>query len=523
MSARLDARSLARWRADPLRWIESHLLDPETRAPFKLLDAERTFLTHAFTFDDDGRMVYPELLYGAPKKSGKTTLAALFLITLLLLYGGAYPEALAVANSFEQVVSRCFAMVRRIIECSPLLKREAKITEGKVTLAGAVIQAIPSDYSTASGSNQNCAVFDELWAYDRERDIRLFDELVPPPTRRVACRLTVTYAGFTGESTLLQSLYERGLQQPQIGPALYAGDGLLMFWSHEPIAPWQTPAWIESMRRSLRPPQFTRMIRNTFVAAESAFIDLQMWDAITDDRMGHTVSNKNLPCWAGVDASVRRDATALALVTWDEAGQRVVLCDHQIFTPSAGMEIDFEASVESTLMEWHRRFNLLGTWYDPFQMVAVAQRLTKAGLTMIEYPQTVGNLTAMGENLFELIKGKNLLVYRDPEIRTAVSRAIAVESGRGWRISKEKQSHRVDVVVSIGLAALAAVRGESNPSDSYINALADSEPEPPLVLPPRPRIDPQYERYSRPVAWGGGLPREALEAAGLLEPLRRES
>jgi hypothetical protein len=28
------------------------------------------------------------------------------------------------------------------------------------------------------------------------------------------------------------------------GPDLYAGDGLLMFWSHQPIAPWQTQAWI---------------------------------------------------------------------------------------------------------------------------------------------------------------------------------------------------------------------------------------------------------------------------------------
>jgi hypothetical protein len=36
------------------------------------------------------------------------------------------------------------------------------------------------------------AVFDELWGYDTERARRLFDELVPPPTRKVACRLTVT-------------------------------------------------------------------------------------------------------------------------------------------------------------------------------------------------------------------------------------------------------------------------------------------------------------------------------------------
>src|SRR5580692_2353394 len=98
-------------------------------------------------------------------------------------------------------------------------------------IAGAVITAIPSNYASAAGSNQNVAVFDELWAYDSERSRRLFDELVPPPTRKIACRLTVTYAGFEGESTLLKELYDRGLQQPQVAPSLYAGDGILMFWS----------------------------------------------------------------------------------------------------------------------------------------------------------------------------------------------------------------------------------------------------------------------------------------------------
>ena len=63
-----------------------------------------------------------------------------------------------------------------------------------------------------------------------ERSHRLWDEMVPPPTRRVACRLTVTYAGFEGEGEVLYELYKRGLAQPQVGKDLYAGDGMLMFW-----------------------------------------------------------------------------------------------------------------------------------------------------------------------------------------------------------------------------------------------------------------------------------------------------
>ena len=175
-------------------------------------------------------------------------------------------------------------MVRRIIECSPLLRDLAKITESKITFPelNATITAIPSNFAGAAGGNQNIVNFDESWAYVSERSRRLWDEMVPPPTRKIGVRLTTTYAGFTGESTLLEELYARGMQQPEIGPDLRAGDGMLFFWSHTPIAPWQTEAWLADMRRSLRPNAYLRLVENRFVGSECSFIDLQSWDACVD-------------------------------------------------------------------------------------------------------------------------------------------------------------------------------------------------------------------------------------------------
>ena len=57
------------------------------------------------------------------------------------------------------------------------------------------------------------------WAYTSERSQRLWDEMVPVPTRAVSVRLTVTYAGFEGESGLLEGLYKRGLQGQEIAPS----------------------------------------------------------------------------------------------------------------------------------------------------------------------------------------------------------------------------------------------------------------------------------------------------------------
>ena len=240
----INPRSMQRWRDAPVSFVEEVLIDPETNRPFVLLPAEREFLKHAFRTGADGRLLYPELVYSCPKKSGKTTFAAIITITIIVLYGGAYPEAICCANDFEQAQGRVFQMVRRIVEASPLLAADAKITADKVTIVGATISPIPSAYASAAGSNQTIATFDELHGYFSERSYRLWDEMVPPPTRAIACRLTVTYAGFSGESVLLENLYKRGLQQPLIGSDLHAGDGMLMFWSHAPVAPWQTDAWL---------------------------------------------------------------------------------------------------------------------------------------------------------------------------------------------------------------------------------------------------------------------------------------
>src|SRR5262245_43837418 len=133
MTEALSTSALTRWRNDPRAFIERYLINPETSTPFKLLEAEQQFLINALQLDENGRLKYPELVYGAIKKSGKTGFAALFVITLLLLHGGRYAEAYCVANDLEQATSRVFEQCRRIVENSPLLRREAKITARTIT------------------------------------------------------------------------------------------------------------------------------------------------------------------------------------------------------------------------------------------------------------------------------------------------------------------------------------------------------------------------------------------------------
>src|SRR5581483_11594084 len=98
----LDASSIARWRKHPAKFIEGVLVDYETGRPFRLLPAQREFFRYAFKTRDDGRLLYPEQVFGAPKKSGKTGFGAMHLLTTTVVYGGRYAEGYALANDLEQ-------------------------------------------------------------------------------------------------------------------------------------------------------------------------------------------------------------------------------------------------------------------------------------------------------------------------------------------------------------------------------------------------------------------------------------
>jgi phage terminase large subunit-like protein len=451
---------MKRWQQSPADFIETQLVDPVTNKSFVLLPAERAFIEHAFQVDEKtGRLRYPEMIYATPRKGGKTGFASMMMLTMVLLYGGRFGEGYCVANDLEQAESRVFQALSRIVECSPLLK-DVTPTRNRATFpnfGSATIAAIASDAAGAAGHNACFSTFDELWGFTSERSRHLWDEMSTSPVRKISGRLTTTYAGYEGESVLLEELYKRGLAQPKIGKDLYAGDGILMFWTHDPVAPWQTQAWLDEQRRSLRPNQYLRQIENRFVGSESSFVTIDKWDACVDQAATPLISDPDLPIWVGIDASIKHDSTAIVAVTWDQIAQRVRLVSHRVFQPSPDDPLDFEATIEETVLALASRFNLRKAIFDPYQMQSSAQRLANAGIRIEEFPQSSGNLTLASQNLFDLIEGRNLAVYPDDAMRLAVGRCVAIEGSRGWRIAKEKQSHKIDVVIALAQACWAAI------------------------------------------------------------------
>jgi hypothetical protein len=465
-----EAADFVRWRTDPAAFITEVLRNPKDHKPFVLYRAQLEFLKHAFQLDDGGRLLYPELVFSMPKKSGKSAFAAMLCLyaVIVLAPGG---EAILCANDFEQSQGRVFKACCDIVKASPLLKGRAKISANKIFFpgSGAIITAIASEYAGAAGSGQNLAVFDELWGYTSERSKRLFDEMLPPPIHKIAFRLTGTYAGFFGESLLLWSLYERGMALPEIGPDLHAGDGLLFHWGHSYAEiPWVSDRWVEQQRRPPNSPSaFAQKILNQWTSSENAFIERERWEACIDPALSQLTRNTNLHIWVGVDASVNHDASAIVCVTREGDKWRVVR--HRCWYPSPAEPLDYENTIEAELRYLRDNFFVRQIYFDPFQMVSTAERLRKEGYPIEKLVQSQGLQTRFTSNFYELIYNLKLTVYPSDELTNAVVRCVTVEDAKGHqRLAKVKTSHKIDAAVALAMAPLAAVEEASESTPAII-------------------------------------------------------
>jgi len=423
----------------------------------RFLPHQHKVFEKALKLDQDGRLPYSTILYSCVKKSGKTTLNAC--VACWFAYELAPgTEIIVAANDLEQAAGRVYRMARNFIERNPILYSEVmSITQREITLKnGTTIKAIPSDATGEAGANQSLSSFDELWGYTSERSRRLFEELTPVPTLKNSARFISTYAGYVGESDLLEDLYRRGKSGRRLWTRLpcWENGRLFMYWDSKPRMPWQTPEYYREQREDLRPIAFMRLHRNQWVSSENALFDMAKWDACVDKTHKAPLPDKNIRLFIGVDASVKKDRSAVVSVYFDNG--RLMLGPKRWWQPSRKHPMDLEATIEAYLLQLARGFTVQAVLYDPFQFHRSATTLKRQGLPMREFPQSVPNLTQMGSTLYDLVESKNITLYPCKDLRGEAAVAVAKERDRGLQITKDRSGDKIDQIVALAMCAFEA-------------------------------------------------------------------
>lgn len=497
--------NLSRYSRDPVAFIDRFIRKDEKGRRFRLSPHQRRVLAATIRWDDAGRLQLKVLLWGEMKKSGKTFLAA----ALLAWWAFTNPnsETIVAANDLDQSVGRVFKTLVAILKQNSALASSARILAEEVTLSnGTTITAISSDYKGAAGSRHSLVVYDELWGFSLERAERLFEELTPPPTEPNAWVLIVTYAGWTGESALLERFYKQGLAGERIDDQLelYRNGDLFMFWSHTPRQPWQTPEYYASQRAILRPTTFARLHENKWVSSESAFITPELWDSCVQPEHQPLLVSKDETEFVAVDIGIKSDLAAVVRVR--RRGNQIVLAGVRIWKPTREQPIDLETTVEAHLLELHAHSAVRRILVDPWQAYSSIQRLKAAGLPIEEFPQTLSNTVRMGQCLYDVLKGKNLVLYADDELRQQALNTIAIETPRGFRIAKEKASKKIDAIVALSMAVCAALDAGDRPpfGISVMGQDAPNDDEIRVTQVGEQRVDESIMKDLAAISRGGG-------------------
>ncbi len=445
------------YRTDIIKFAEEQFYIPETRKPIVLESFQKKDILQPIFYGETRPTM---ALVGQTKKSGKSTLAAM-VAAWQLFCGEDYSETYMAARDLQQGQWIVFSKLVKAIEMNPNMLLNVNITKDAVErpATGSVVRCLPTEIS-AAGLNPNLVIFDELWSYDLESMTRFFEEMTTVPTREHPLTLIVSYAGYD-EDSLLYELYKKGQK---------GGDPTFFFyWDHKNRMPWQTKKYLKQQRGRLRPNTYLRLHENRWTSSESAFIPLEEWDNCVDRSHKPLIPGviPSPPLYCSIDIGIKHDSSAVTGVYRDKSTVKLALAECWI--PSKKQPLDIDETVGRYLREANKNFNLKVVYFDPYQCHQLATELKKEGIKMQEFPQTTDRLTQMGQNLYNLITGGNLLLYPHKEMRKHAEKTLAKETQRGFRLIKGKASQRIDLIISLAMSCSGCIeKAQSKPGRIYV-------------------------------------------------------
>jgi phage terminase large subunit-like protein len=428
--------------------------------PLHLEPWQRDLLDELYLLDESGDYVYREALLGVARKNGKSTLAAAIGLYGLIASGENAPEVYSAAASKDQA-RVVFDQAKAFVQASPLLQDWLKPMRSVITCPanGGVYRVLSSDAPLQHGLNPSLVVIDELWAH---RDPELYYALTTGQlARQNPLVISITTAGFD-QDTICYEVYSRGLEIAAGGREAMRAQRFLFDWRQAPPSADITDelAWLEAnpsswinvddlRRERERLPEhvFRRLHLNQWTAAEDSWLPVGAWEKCEDPG---AVIPEGADVVLGVDLGLKHDLAAIAVVWRRDDGKTVVA--GEVFEPPGKGESLSIARLESALRELAQRYHVVQVMYDPWRFERSAQMLAEEGLVMIEHPMTNERTAPASERLYEAIVSEAIVHDGDPTLAAHVAAGVTVDTERGWRLTKRKARHKIDLLMALLIA-----------------------------------------------------------------------
>jgi phage terminase large subunit-like protein len=170
--------------------------------------------------------------------------------------------------------------------------------------------------------------------------------------------------------------------------------------------------------------------------------------------------------YVGVDIALVRDSTAVS-VAWKRPEDERIVVETHVWAARAGTVAHEQphgpvikvSAIEEHLLALTSRYAVQEVLYDKRYFERSAEDLSDAGLTMVVLEQNSAPMADAYQDWFAgCMEGK--VVHGGDKVLTAhVMATAAQKTDRGWRVSKIKQSHKIDGCVASVMAHYGAAHG----------------------------------------------------------------
>lgn len=499
------------WFIEHLTHVKGELAGQEIKLePWQVFILHTTFSWKTTEGIRRFRRVYIEV----PRGNGKSSLSSG--VALFCLCGDREPgaEVYSFATTRDQA-KIVFGDAKEMARQNPKLKRafdlQVLATSLYVPKTNSYFQAKSAEGSTLDGLNTHLAVIDELHAHKTRAVYDVVETSLGK--RRNSLMWVITTAGFDTagicyevRSFVKQVLNKEAQDESQFGIiyGLDEGDD----WTSEEALQKANPNWGVSVRPEIitslqakaiaRPSaanNFKTKHLDVWCSAASSWMDMPAWNMC---RRSIALSDfEGFDCYMGLDLGAKNDLTAKVLVfPVEENGRLNYYVFGTYYAPRAallksgnsqydgwetlgylkvteGAVTDFN-QIEADILEDCSRFRVKSVAYDPWQATQLATRLSDNDVPMVEYRNTVQNMSDPMKWLEALVQDKRLIHEGDPALTWMMGNVVAKRDFKDNVFPrKEVYENKIDGAVAL-IMALGLCVNEEN-AGAFQEYEADSE------------------------------------------------
>ena len=458
----------------------------------------------------NGMRRFTEAYCEIPRKNGKSVIAA-GVADYMLCADGEYGAEVYCGASTEKQAWEVFRPAKLMLEKTPALVKQAgiDIMAKNISIPRDGSRLEPLIGNPGDGSSPSCALIDEYHEHDTPD---LYETMITGMgSREQPLAFIITTSGFN----LGGPCYEKRRQAQQMLNGAMPNDELFgIIYTIDSDDDWQKPSTLikanpnygvsvgeefllkqqqDAIRYPSRTNGFLTKHLNVWVSARSAWLNMADWQACGKDINIDDYIGKD--CWIGVDLASKTDIASIALLFRDEseknskhwtvftrnylpegaieragnnraAYESWVNSGHLIITD--GEEIDFDF-IREELKDLASVYQVREIAYDPWRAVQLAHQLMKDGASIVEYKNTVQNMSTPMREMEAAITGSRFTHSKDPLLTWMASNVVAkADAKENIYPRKERVENKIDGIVAT-LMALGRALFDEAPKDKTLS------------------------------------------------------